>query len=625
MANANIALITLANTFNDWRIQENNLANAVNNLRNSNYVKDNGSFIVANGAIQVTQTSGTGLSVTNNVLFSQLTTVNSLIGTGVATFDENVYISNASSTTDIAGNLVVGGNFTIAGNTTYASQNLLLRVGLPGTDNGALVVEQGLGGVGNAVIQYTNGSNVWQVSSNDISSSNLSTLLTVKNISDSVTNTSITYPASANAANWAYSQAILSQNTVAIYANGTIVLGNANINFNNTATVNVLATANGTHQANVSFSANTSAISVIVSGQAANAYAQANAAYTAANAAPPNIYANSGLVLANSPIITFNNSATVNAVVAANGSTGTNVAFTANVSGIGGAYLPLAGGTMTGTLYLLGAYTIGGDARGWYLSSAPSNQKYWDAFQTNNTLYYRTLNDAYNASNVYLQIQRSGTLITDIYYGDEGGAQNYTTHVFYGPVTISGIADIGTVVEAAYNEANTVQTWINTYGTPAYYANANAATATTQAVSAYAQANSATTIAENAYGQANSATTIAENAYGQANSATTIAENAYAAANSAGAGLGLHSANGYTTTADGTYIQYGQAIFTSAGVSITFPVAFPTACRSVVFTISAYTAGEGAPGFGVASITKTGFIGYVEGGSIQCAWQAIGY
>lgn len=51
-------------------------------------------------------------------------------------------------------------------------------------------------------------------------------------------------------------QILLAQNTVAVYANGTLTLGNANLNFNNTATVNVHVLANGTGQVNVSFDAN---------------------------------------------------------------------------------------------------------------------------------------------------------------------------------------------------------------------------------------------------------------------------------------------------------------------------------------------------------------------------------
>jgi Chaperone of endosialidase len=49
-------------------------------------------------------------------------------------------------------------------------------------------------------------------------------------------------------------------NTVATYANGTLILASANINFNNTATVNVSVIANGTSQANIAFSANSSAL-----------------------------------------------------------------------------------------------------------------------------------------------------------------------------------------------------------------------------------------------------------------------------------------------------------------------------------------------------------------------------
>lgn len=52
---------------------------------------------------------------------------------------------------------------------------------------------------------------------------------------------------------------------VDILANGSLTLGNANINFNNTSTVNVGATANGTGQANIALSVNTSAITNVIS------------------------------------------------------------------------------------------------------------------------------------------------------------------------------------------------------------------------------------------------------------------------------------------------------------------------------------------------------------------------
>ena len=64
----------------------------------------------------------------------------------------------------------------------------------------------------------------------------------------------------ANAAFAAANVANNGANTVHIYANGTSVLANSTLNFNNSATVNVNAAANGAFQTNVSFSVNTNAI-----------------------------------------------------------------------------------------------------------------------------------------------------------------------------------------------------------------------------------------------------------------------------------------------------------------------------------------------------------------------------
>jgi len=63
-----------------------------------------------------------------------------------------------------------------------------------------------------------------------------------------------------------------------------------------------------------------------------NSYNQANAAYAAANNNIPDVFANSGLVLANSANLTFNNTASVNAVVTANGTVGSNISFVVNTS-----------------------------------------------------------------------------------------------------------------------------------------------------------------------------------------------------------------------------------------------------------------------------------------------------
>jgi len=49
-------------------------------------------------------------------------------------------------------------------------------------------------------------------------------------------------------------------NSVAVYANGTLILSGATLNYNNTSTVNVSVQANGSLQANISFSVNTSSV-----------------------------------------------------------------------------------------------------------------------------------------------------------------------------------------------------------------------------------------------------------------------------------------------------------------------------------------------------------------------------
>jgi hypothetical protein len=67
-------------------------------------------------------------------------------------------------------------------------------------------------------------------------------------------------------------------NTVATFANGTLVLAAANLNFNNTATVNVSAAANGTTQSNVAFVVNAAAVLVgVVSGNTSNVVVTYNA------------------------------------------------------------------------------------------------------------------------------------------------------------------------------------------------------------------------------------------------------------------------------------------------------------------------------------------------------------
>lgn len=61
-------------------------------------------------------------------------------------------------------------------------------------------------------------------------------------------------------ANLAYTAANLALNTATVSLNGTNILTTAGINFNNTASINVSAVANGTGQVNVAFTSNLSVV-----------------------------------------------------------------------------------------------------------------------------------------------------------------------------------------------------------------------------------------------------------------------------------------------------------------------------------------------------------------------------
>ena len=167
-----------------------------------------------------------------------------------------------------------------------------------------------------------------------------------------------------------YPQLNSAANTVATFANGQLVLANANLNFNNTSTINVVSSANGTTQANIAFQVNISAVS------------------GGTNSYEADILANGHLIIANANL-NYNNTATINVDVTANGSSQANLAFNANVAAIAGPafiqantayaqanaaygqanaayaeantitnYLPLAGGTITGNLQILRQFAV---------------------------------------------------------------------------------------------------------------------------------------------------------------------------------------------------------------------------------------------------------------------------
>ena len=150
-------------------------------------------------------------------------------------------------------------------------------------------------------------------------------------------------------ANSAYGVANSAANTVTVLANGTVIVTSGNLNFNNTSTINVSVSANGS-QSNVALSVNTSAVgnggggisnvSVFVGGVLVKNTANLN--YAASNVSNISITSIANSSPGNATIVfdltipsynvAFNNSSSVNVVLTANGSTSINAAFNLNTN-----------------------------------------------------------------------------------------------------------------------------------------------------------------------------------------------------------------------------------------------------------------------------------------------------
>lgn len=211
MANVNIALIQLANTFNDWRIMTNNLANSVNELRNGfPYYKDNGGFTLANGGMQILLPTGTQLTVVGNALFQNTATINTgaitnLIATTTTTATINVtnsgvyqngvlvlanvaaninYINTATVNATVSSNGTVQSNVGFSVNLTavqssaygqanaayaqanaaYAQANLAYTAGNSGITIAEAAYAEANGAYGQANLAYTAANNAGKLS-----------------------------------------------------------------------------------------------------------------------------------------------------------------------------------------------------------------------------------------------------------------------------------------------------------------------------------------------------------------------------------------------------------------------------------------------------------------------------
>jgi hypothetical protein len=140
MANANIAQLQLNNTFNEWRVITNVLANSANDLRNGAYVKDNGDLIIASGNVTITKPTGTTLLVSSDASVANQLTVKTFVSTDDITVDgANAFFTNASSYVQVSNTIFTKNLFS---NTLIIGQNTITTDLTVGSDysNGECII-----------------------------------------------------------------------------------------------------------------------------------------------------------------------------------------------------------------------------------------------------------------------------------------------------------------------------------------------------------------------------------------------------------------------------------------------------------------------------------------------------
>ena len=251
---------------------------SVRSVANSSNVAVLGNISVSNIA-----TIGNAWITLENVTTSNITTANvatlNVAAVGSWSFFSNATIANSSTTnasmsyanvttrmnavtanidTLLVRSLTVSDPISAPSESDSASYRL--RVSQTTRGDGAFGVYQGNPANGNAFITFSESTAVWRVTGNSTAGI-YNTILTVANISDSISTTSSLNAASLTAVKSAYDTAILAYgaansaaNTVRVSSNTGSTQAKANgINFNNTASIQVTVDAGVNGNANVAF------------------------------------------------------------------------------------------------------------------------------------------------------------------------------------------------------------------------------------------------------------------------------------------------------------------------------------------------------------------------------------
>lgn len=142
MANANISHVTLNNTFSDWRGVTNDLANSANDLRNGNYLRENGAIVnIKNGALYVDRQTGVTFNVTANANVENNFTTKTKIVLDEATYNgDDARFTNTNVIVEIANTLATR---NLISNAFIHSQNTITTDLVVGSDDSGICWIQG--------------------------------------------------------------------------------------------------------------------------------------------------------------------------------------------------------------------------------------------------------------------------------------------------------------------------------------------------------------------------------------------------------------------------------------------------------------------------------------------------
>lgn len=249
-----IPIITRTNTIDEWRIQTNQEATALNNLETGTYTKSNGTLTLSGNSSLILTANGTALQVSNGALFQS----NVAIGKDVTVGQQDTAVGNVTiagvttilgpgSALLVANNARVNGDLQIA-RSVYAgnvSSNNNLTVGQNATINGILRLD----GSGDSLYVNTGIAKINTATITDVSSTNLSAeLVTITEEYVDRSYVTIGETLRANAYNLTSTTAnIATLNVVTgVTISGNVVNLSSNVAQINTATVGVGSITNAT-------------------------------------------------------------------------------------------------------------------------------------------------------------------------------------------------------------------------------------------------------------------------------------------------------------------------------------------------------------------------------------------